>query len=141
MITTNPVEVIIGIDTHKDIHAAVAISGIGARLGATEIPTTPAGYQALRAWAEAFGTIRAFGIEGTGSFGAGLSRFLQASGHSVIDVNRPNRQLRHRHGKSDPLDAESAARAVLSGQAETQPKTGTGAVEMIRHLKVARTPP
>jgi transposase len=138
MIDTNPAEIIIGIDTHKDIHAAVAISGIGARLGATTIPTTPAGYQTLQGWAEAFGKVRAFGIEGTGSFGAGLSRFLQASGHTVIDVNRPNRQLRHQHGKSDPLDAESAARAVLSGQAETRPKTGTGPVEMIRHLKVAR---
>ncbi len=138
MLDTNSAEIIIGIDTHKDVHAAVAINGIGARLGATTIPTTPAGYQTLRAWAEAFGTIRAFGIEGTGSFGAGLSRFLQANGHSVIDVNRPNRQFRHQHGKSDPLDAESAARAVLNGEADTRPKTGTGTVEMIRHLKVAR---
>lgn len=138
MIEMNAAEIVIGIDTHKDIHAAVAMSGIGARLGATTIPTTPAGYKTLQAWAEAFGTIRAFGVEGTGSFGAGLSRFLQARGHTVIDVNRPNRQLRHQHGKSDSLDAESAARAVLSGQADTRPKTGTGAVEMIRHLKVAR---
>ena len=138
MIEITAAEIVIGIDTHKDIHAAVAMSGIGARLGATTIPATLAGYRTLQAWAERFGTIRAFGVEGTGSFGAGLSRFLQASGHTVIDVNRPNRQLRHQHGKSDTLDAESAARSVLSGQADTQPKTGTGAVEMIRHFKVAR---
>ena len=61
--------------------------------------------------------MRAYGVEGSGSYGAGLSRFLQASGHSVLEVNRPNRQLRHQQGKSDPLDAEGSARAVLSGQA------------------------
>jgi transposase len=92
----------------------------------------------MEAWARSFGPVRAFGIEGTGSYGAGLSRFLQERGHNVIEVNRPNRQLRHQHGKNDPLDAESAARAVLSGQARSAPKAGTSQVEMIRHLKVAR---
>jgi transposase len=71
-------------------------------------------------------------------YGAGLSRFLQAKGHSVVEVNRPNRQLRHQNGKSDPLDAESAARAVLGGQANARPKSTDSSVEMIRHLKVAR---
>jgi transposase len=84
------------------------------------------------------GPVRAFGIEGTGSYGAGLARFLQERGHNVIEVNRPNRQIRHQHGKNDPLDAENAARAVLSGQARAAPKSGTSSVEMIRHLKVAR---
>src|SRR6202045_929370 len=78
------------------------------------------------------------GIEGTGSYGAGLSRFLQAKGHTVVEVRRPNRQLRHQNGKSDPLDAESAARAVLGGQANARPKSADSSVEMIRHLKVAR---
>ena len=77
-------------------------------------------------------------MEGTGSYGAGLSRSLQANGHQVFEVNRPNRQLRHQHGKSDPLDAESAARTVLGGQATALPKSSTSTVEMIRHLKVAR---
>ena len=135
---TNPVKIIIGVDTHKDVHAAVAINGIGARLGTLATPVSPKGYQDLETWARAFGTIHAFGIEGTGSYGAGLSRFLQAKGYTVVEVNRPNRQLRHQHGKSDPLDAESAARAVLGGQANAQPKSGAGSVEMIRHLKVAR---
>ena len=84
------------------------------------------------------GAVQAFGIEGTGSYGAGLSRFLRERGHTVVEVNRPNRQLRYQQGKSDAVDAESAARAVLAGQAVGQPKSGTGAVEMIRHLKIAR---
>ena len=135
---TSPDEVIIGVDTHKHAHAAVAINALGARLGMITIPASRNGYQALEAWARSLGPVRAFGVEGSGSYGAGLSRFLQASGNTVIEVNRPNRQLRHQHGKSDPLDAESAARTVLSGQADARPKAGTSSVEMIRHLKVAR---
>ena len=115
MSETNSIKIIVGVDTQKDIHAAVAINEIGARLGALTIPVSPKGYRDLETWARAFGAIHAFGIEGTGSYGAGLSRFLQAKGHSVVEVNRPHRQLRHQNGKSDPLDAESAARAVLSG--------------------------
>ncbi len=134
----NPADVIIGVDTHKDIHTAVVINRLGVHLGATTIPVTSKGYRDLAEWAEVFGPVQAFGIEGTGSYGAGLTRSLLAKGHTVVEVNRPNRQLRHQHGKSDPLDAESAARAVLSGQAIARPKTGTGAVEMIRHLKIAR---
>ena len=135
---TDPAEIIIGIDTHKEAHAAVAINGLGARLGAMTLPASRRGYQEVEAWARSFGSVRAFGIEGTGSYGAGLSRFLQERGHRVIEVNRPNRQIRHQHGKTDPLDAENAARAVLSGQARAAPKSGTSSVEMIRHLKVAR---
>jgi transposase len=135
---TDPAEIIIGIDTHKEAHAAVAINGLGARLGAMTLPVSRRGYQELEAWACSLGRVRAFGIEGTGSYGAGLSRFLQERGHRVIEVNRPNRQIRHQHGKTDPLDAENAARAVLSGQARAAPKSGTSSVEMIRHLKVAR---
>lgn len=134
----NPAEVIIGVDTHKNIHAAVVINELGARLGTMTIPASRKGYQQLEAWARSFGPVRAFGIEGTGSYGAGLSRSLEARGHTVIEVNRPNRQLRHQHGKSDPLDAEGAARAVLGGQAVARPKAGTSTVEMIRLLKIAR---
>ena len=131
-------DVIVGIDTHKHVHAAVAIDALGARLGATTVPVGERGYRVLEAWARSLGPIRAFGVEGTGSYGAGLSRFLVAQGHAVLEVNRTDRQLRRRKGKSDPLDAESAARAVLGGQATARPKSGTGTVEMIRHLKVAR---
>jgi transposase len=135
---TLPGEIIIGIDTHKHTHAAVVINTLGARLGTMTIPVSRTGYRDLEAWAKSFGPIRAFGIEGTGSYGAALTRSLQANGHQVFEVGRPNRQLRHQHGKSDPLDAESAARAVLGGQATALPKSGTSAVEMIRHLKIAR---
>ena len=134
----DPAEIIIGVDTHKEAHTAVAINGLGARLGAITLLASRRGYQELETWARSFGSVRAFGIEGTGSYGAGLTRFLQERGHSVVEVNRPNRQIQHQHGKNDPLDAENAARAVLSGQARAAPKSGTGAVEMIRHLKVTR---
>lgn len=131
-------QIIVGVDTHKHVHAAVAISELGARLGTMIVPASAKGFQGLETWARSMGPVRAFGVEGTGSYGAGLSRFLCERGHAVLEVNRPNRQLRHQHGKSDPIDAEAAARAVLAGQAAAVPKAGTSTVEMIRHLKVAR---
>lgn len=130
--------IIVGVDTHKANHIAVAINGHGARLGTITIPATRKGYANLQDWASRLGHIRAFGIEGTGSYGAGLSRELLAHGHTVLDVMRPNRQLRYLHGKSDSLDAESAARSVLNGQATALAKAQTGSSEMIRHIKVAR---
>ena len=138
MSSTTPSNLVVGVDTHKDVHAAVAISVSGVRLAAIAVPASSKGYTTLEAWARSMGSVQAFGIEGTGSYGAGLSRFLREWGHAVIEVNRPNRQLRYQKGKSDAVDAESAARAVLAGQADGRPKSGTGAVEMIRHLKVAR---
>lgn len=130
--------IIVGVDTHKVNHIAVAINGHGARLDTITIPATRKRYANLQAWASRLGHIRAFGIEGTGSYGAGLSRELLAHGHTVLDVMRPNRQLRYLHGKSDSLDAESAARSVLNGQATALAKAQTGSSEMIRHIKVAR---
>ncbi len=131
-------DIIIGVDTHKHNHIAVAIDGQGARLGSKTIPTSRKGYGDLEAWATDLGQIRAFGIEGTGSYGAGLSRELLAKGYAVLDVMRPIRQFRYLHGKSDSLDAESAARSVLNGQATAQAKAQTGSSEMIRHLKIVR---
>lgn len=133
-----PAAVVIGVDTHKDVHVAVAINGLGARLGATSIPATAAGFRQLVDWAAALGAVSAFGVEGTGSYGAGLSRDLIARGWRVVEVNRPNRRLRRQRGKSDHVDAEAAAHAVLAGEANTPPKSGDGEVEMIRHLKIAR---
>jgi transposase len=135
---TMPAEIIVGVDTHKHVHAAVAISALGARLGTMTIPASAKGYRALEAWAQSLGQVRTFGVEGTGSYGAALSRFLCEQGHAVLEVNRLDRQLRYQHGKSDPIDAEAAARAVIAGQAGAVPKAGTSTVEMIRHLKVAR---
>jgi len=135
---TIPTEVIIGVDTHRDVHAVAAISALGVHLASTTIPASRNGYQALATWATSLGAVRAIGIEGTGSYGAGLSRFLTERGHTVFEVNRANRHLRHQKGKSDAVDAEGAARAVLAGQATGHPKSGTSTVEMIRHFKVAR---
>jgi transposase len=134
-----PSRVVIGVDTHKDVHVAVALDDLGRRLDSTTIPTTAAGYRALVAWADALGTVEAFGVEGTGSYGAGLARHLRASDRHVVEVLRPNRQVRRRNGKSDPVDAEAAARAVLSGEATGLPKSGDDLVEMIRVLRVARS--
>jgi transposase len=130
--------VTIGVDTHSDIHVAVALDQLGRRLGSTTIPTTPEGYRQLEGWSRQFGRVDAFGIEGTGSWGAGLVRLLREHGHRLVEVNRPDRGARHRQGKNDPLDAEAAARAVLAGTATAQPKAGEGVVEMIRSLQLVR---
>lgn len=130
--------IIVGIDTHKATHVAVAINTQGTRLAALSIPTNPKGYVELERWSRSLGQVLAYGIEGTGSYGAGLSRYLLAQDHTVVEVTRPNRQLRYTQGKSDSLDAEGAARSVLSGQATALPKTQTGSSEMIRHMKIAR---
>src|SRR4029453_17865725 len=107
-------------------------------LGTTWVPTTTQGSAQLLRWATRLGQVQRFGIEGTGSFGAGLSRWLQQQGYQVVEVNRPNRQTRRRRGKSDPGDAEGAPRAVLAGEATTTPKAANGTVEMLRVLRVAR---
>ena len=131
-------EVIIGVDTHKDQHVAVAIDGRGVRLGENHLPATTCGYEELERWSRSLGAIHAFGIEGIGSYGAGVARYLIAQGYTVVEVNRPDRSVRYQKGKSDPTDAEMAARAVLAGVAGATPKSGEGEVEMIRMLKIAR---
>lgn len=120
----------LGVDTHKDIHVAVALDNLGRRLGTLSVPTSLVGYKELVAWARGFGALERAGVEGTGSFGAGLTRFLQAEGVEVFEVIRPRRRDQYRSGKSDPIDAEAAARAVLAGTATGAPKGGDGEVEM-----------
>jgi len=131
-------QVTVGVDSHKDVHVAAAVDQVGRVLGTTWIPTTTQGSAQLLRWATRLGQVQRFGIEGTGSFAAGLSRWLQQQGYQVVEVNRPNRQTRRRRGKSDPVDAEAAARAVLAGEATTTPKAANGTVEMLRVLRVAR---
>ncbi len=92
-------DIIVGVDTHKHTHAAVAITGLGARVGELAIRVGLGGYRELEAWARSLGAVRAFGIEGTGSYGAGLARFLRAAGHAVHEVGRPDRRLRRQRGK------------------------------------------
>ena len=122
------VHVIVGVDTHKGQHVAVAINRLGVRLGERHVPATTHGYEELERWSHGMGGNGAFGIEGTGPFGAGVARFLTDRGYRVIEVNRPDRSVRHRRGKSDPVDAEMAARAVLAGMAAATPKSGDGEV-------------
>ena len=127
-----------GVDTHLDVHVAAALDHIGGLLGTSSFPTTPAGYRNLLGWLQGFGMIARVGVEGTSSYGAGLTRALQVAGVSVVEVDRPNRQVRRRVGKSDTLDAIAAARAVLAGTALGAPKTKDGNVECIRVLTVVR---
>src|SRR6201996_1996373 len=127
-----------GVDTHADTHAAAALDPIGGLLGVEEFPVTPAGYTRLLGWLGGGGAGALVGVEGTGSYGAGLARHLTAAGSRVVEVDRSDRQDRRRQGKSDPLDAVSAARAAQSGRARGAPKGRDGAVEAIRTLMVAR---
>jgi transposase len=130
--------VIIGVDTHKDVHVAVAIDDLGRRLAQCQVATDPAGLADLERWARVLGGNRVWGIEGTGSYGAGLTRFLQSAGETVHEVSRPNRRVRREHGKSDPIDAEMAARSVLAEQALGAPKCTTAHSEALRQLRATR---
>jgi transposase len=127
--------VAIGVDTHKDVHVAVALDVFGTQLDSREIATTPAGYRSLLSWAQELG-VPAFAIEGTGSYGAGLVRFLERAGVSVYECERPRRQERRR-GKSDLLDAALAARKLLAGEGLSFPRGG-GRREDLRLLLLER---
>jgi transposase/DNA-binding XRE family transcriptional regulator len=126
-----------GVDTHLDFHVAAVLDTNTARLLDTaSFPATSDGYVELHAWLASFGTIDTVGIESTGSYGAGLCRHLASESVPVIEVNRPDRSERRFNGKDDTIDAEAAARAVISGKAATTPKAGDGATEAIRALEV-----
>jgi transposase len=133
------VTVIGGVDTHKHTHYAAAIDDHGRLLGHREFPATGLGYDALRSWMRSYGTLASVGVESTGSFGAALARELTCRGEHVIEVNRPNRIARRMDGKSDRLDAEQIARAVLGETSTAIPKSKSGAIEVIRTLRVARS--
>lgn len=125
-------------DTHRDAHMAAVLSLTGAVLATDEFPATAAGYRELLKWARKLGVVGRAGVEGTGSYGASLSRYLLAQGIDVFDVNRMDRADRRRRGKSDPLDAQNAARAVLSGRARARAKTGDGPVQIARMYKLTK---
>ncbi len=127
-----------GVDTHKDVHVAAVVDERGKILDAASFSATAAGYENLLSWLRGFGDVEKVGVEGTGSYGAGLTRHLRSAGVDVVEVNRPNRQLRRRKGKSDTVDAEAAARAALCGDASGTPKAADGASEALRALRVAR---
>jgi transposase len=124
--------IIVGVDTHKFVHVAVAIDHLGTRLASCSVSVDRAGYAELLAWARALGRIEAFGIEGTGSYGVGLASYVRRQALRVVEVSHCDRRKRRNNGKSDTLDAESAARSVLAGLATAVPKSADGAAEMVR---------
>lgn len=130
--------VTVGVDTHGDVHVAAVLDAQGRLLATESFPSTAAGHRRLERWACSHGRIDAFGIEGTGAWGAGVARYLGGQGYRVVEVDRPDRSTRRRRGKSDTIDAEAAARAVQAGRATGTPKTRNGLVESIRALRVAR---
>ncbi|MFD7781447.1 IS110 family transposase [Streptomyces sp. NPDC059753] len=131
-------DVILGVDTHKDVHVAAVVTVLGVLLAHQQFPTTAVGYRQLLSWARSFGAMRRAGVECTGSYGAALARFLSRENVQVVEVNQPDRALRRKRGKTDAVDAEAAARAVLSGRADVTPKTGEGPAADMRVLRLAK---
>lgn len=127
-----------GVDTHLDQHVVAAVDHLGGVISTASFPTNKSGYRKLLAWLRGHGPLFKVGVEGTGSYGSALARHLAVEGVAVVEVARPNRQVRRRHGKTDVVDAIAAARAVLSGEATATPKAHDGAVEALRALKVVQ---
>lgn len=129
---------VLGVDTHKEVHAAAILDDLGRLVGVSCFMATDHGSEQMLAWACRHGTVRRAGVEGTGSYGYRLTRMLQRADVAVFEVNRADRSHRRRRGKSDPVDAEAAARAVLAGEARSLPKDREGPVGALRALIVAR---
>jgi transposase len=130
--------VIVGVDTHAAQHCAAVLDSTGKLLATSEFDACDKGYRALVGWARTFGVVEVAGVEGTGAYGAGLARVLASEGVRVLEVSRPDRRTRRNRGKSDPIDAEEAARSVLAGRATAAPKLADGPIEAIRNLHVAK---
>jgi len=138
IVGNNPDGVVGGVDTRAHTHVAAVVNHVGGVFGVEAFATTHTGNRQLVSWLRSHGELVLVGVEGTGSYGVGLSRYLTRAGIAVMEVDRPNRQTRHRQGKSDPVDALAAARAALSGTATGLPKTRDGNVEALRVLMIAR---
>jgi transposase len=132
------VEIVVGVDTHGDTHTAAVIDETGRLLDVAQFPADARGYASLLVWAQTFGVLLIAAIEGTGAYGAGLARHLRDAGVELLEIDRPDRKTRRFAGKSDPLDAEAAARAALSRVRTGIPKDRSGKVEALRNLRVAR---
>jgi transposase len=131
-------QLVLGVDTHKDVHVAVLLDRLGRYLATASFGTTDAANRDLVTWTRSYGQVTTAGVEGTGSYGYRLAQHLSSHGIDVVEVNRPDRARRRRKGKTDPVDAEAAARAVLAGDAHAVPKDRNGAVGELRALVVAR---
>jgi transposase len=127
-----------GVDTHKDLHVAAVVDNYDRVLETRSFPTTRNGYRLMLAWMRTFGELQRIGIECTGSYGAGLLRYIQAAGVEVLEVTTPDRQDRRRRGKSDDLDAQAAAHAAFAEQRTVTPRSRDGMVESLRVLKACR---
>lgn len=131
-------DLVLGVDTHKDVHVAAFVDAVGRLVDTAEFASSDRGGQRMLAWLRRYGCLRRAGIEGTGSYGHRLTKLLRANGVETIEVNGPDRSARRLRGKSDPLDAEAAAHAVLSGRAAAIPKDREGPAGALRVLMVAR---
>jgi transposase len=133
-----PCQVTGGVDTHQDTHTAAVLDTGGRLLGHHQFPADQDGYIALLTWLRGFGQPVLIGLEGTGVYGAGLAAYLQSQGVAMVEVDRPDRKTRRWQGKSDPVDAEAAARAAQAHRAVGTPKQRGGRVDALRALRVAR---
>lgn len=131
-------QLILGVDTHLNTHVAVLINNVGKVIDTREFPVCITGYDELYRWGQSFGNVKQAGLEGTGTYGAGLCKYLVGQNIQVFEVNRPNRAKRRLRGKSDPTDAENAARSVLANESTSIPKSHDGIVETLRYLVIAR---
>jgi transposase len=136
--TGSLLEIVVGVDAHVDTHDVAVLDACGRLLGTRTFRADAAGYRELLSWVQRFGSIVALGVESTGSYAAGLVRHLRAHGLDVLEVNQPHPHTRRRRGKSDPIDAELAARHVLAASSVAIAKDTSGIVEAIRQLRVAR---
>jgi transposase len=127
-----------GVDAHADTHYAAALDERGALLATQSFPTTTPGYRELLDWLSGFGEVDVVAVESTGSYAAALVRYLRERDIQVVEVNQSHAHTRRRVGKSDPIDAEMAARLFLAGKAKAVPKQTDGIVESIRLLRAAR---
>lgn len=129
---------VVGVDTHKDVHVAVVLDRLGRRLAGRGFPASDAGNMQMLRWLARFGTVAEAGLEGTGSYGYRLARLLVSQSVQVWEVSCPDRSRRRRKGKSDPVDAENAARAVLARDVTAIPKDRRGFIGELRLLLVTR---
>jgi transposase len=130
--------VIGGVDTHKDLHVAAVVNEQDRVLGTRSFATTRQGYRQMLTWMRSYGEVRRIGVESTGSYCAGLLRFLQLAGLTVLEVTTPDKQDRRKRGKNDDLDAQNAAHAAFAGKRTVTPRSRDGMIEALRVLVACR---
>ena len=127
-----------GVDTHKDLHVAAVVNEQDRVLGTRSFATTRQEYRQMLTWMRSFGEVQRIGVESTGSYGAGLQRFVQLAGLTVLEVTTPDKQDRRKRGKNDDLDAQNAAHAAFAGKRTVTPRSRDGMIEALRVLVACR---